>query len=294
MRILFIGTVEFSRLTLEKIFEMGGFVVGICTSTCQKLNADYADLSPFATKYKIPLIQVGDINSQESVAWISEKKPDVIFCFGWSRLLKNDVLRIAPMGVVGFHPAELPRNRGRHPIIWALVLGLKKTASTFFFMDSGADSGDILSQSLIEIDANDDAATLYNKIVTTALTQIEQFLPMLKSGEYKQIKQDHSLANYWRKRNRNDGMIDWRMTASSIDSLVRALSKPYVGAHFVLLENDIKVWKTEVQKFAGEDAEPGKIVSIEDGNYPVIKCGIDAIKIIHADPFFKVEIGKYL
>jgi len=63
-----------------------------------------------------------------------------------SSLLKKELLSLPPNGVLGYHPAKLPQNRGRHPLIWSLVLGLEESASTFYFMDEGADSGDILSQ----------------------------------------------------------------------------------------------------------------------------------------------------
>ena len=78
---------------------------------------------------------------------------------------------------MGYHPASLPENRGRHPIIWALALGLKKSASTFFFMEEGADDGDILSQKEFEILYEDDAKSLYEKVTDMALNQIEDFLP---------------------------------------------------------------------------------------------------------------------
>ena len=70
-------------------------------------------------------------NEAEQISFITEKSPDVIYCFGWSHILSKKILKLPPYGVVGFHPAELPNNRGRHPIVWALFLGLKKTASTF-------------------------------------------------------------------------------------------------------------------------------------------------------------------
>lgn len=72
------------------------------------------------------------------------------------------------MGVIGFHPAALPNNRGRHPIIWALALGLNETASTFFKMDEGADTGDIVSQVKIPICESDYAADLYENIMCAA------------------------------------------------------------------------------------------------------------------------------
>ena len=88
-------------------------------------------------KIKYLLRYVDDVNSKDNYNWIKSLNPDIIFCFGWSNLLKKDILTLAPMGVLGFHPSKLPQNRGRHPLIWALALGLKKSASTFFFMDEG-------------------------------------------------------------------------------------------------------------------------------------------------------------
>jgi methionyl-tRNA formyltransferase len=156
--------------------------------------------------------------------------------------LKSEMLGIAPLGVVGFHPSKLPANRGRHPLIWALVLGLKETASTFFFMDEGVDSGDILSQKTIEIFEDDDAGDLYQKVTETALVQLEDFVPYLEEGCYDRVLQDHDKANVWCKRGKKDGRIDWRMSARSIHNLVRGLTKPYVGAHFELNDEEIKVW----------------------------------------------------
>lgn len=78
-----------------------------------------------------------DINDNSSVKFIRECNPDIIYCFGWSQLIKSEILNIPKLGVIGNHPAELPKNRGRHPIIWALALGLKQTASTFFIMNEG-------------------------------------------------------------------------------------------------------------------------------------------------------------
>ncbi len=115
---------------------------------------------------------------------IADRRPDVVFCFGWSRLLRLPLLRVAPLGVVGFHPADLPANRGRHPLIWALALGLRQTAATFFFMDESADSGDILIQRRFPIESTDDAGTLYEKMTRCALEQINEFVPRLAAGSF--------------------------------------------------------------------------------------------------------------
>lgn len=293
MRIVFIGTVQFSLRILERLVALNAEIVGVCTLQESKFNADHIDLSSFSEAHGIPSFYANDINSTETLGWIQEKSPDVIFCFGWSRLIKQELLELASLGVVGFHPAALPANRGRHPIIWALVLGLKKTASTFFFMDAGADSGDILSQQVISITDQDDARTLYDKVIETALAQIAEFLPKLATGKFGRIKQNGQLANTWRKRGSADGKIDWRMSAQSIHNLVRGLTRPYIGAHFLLDGKEIKVWKTAIVMDTQNNIEPGKVL-LHTSSEIVVKCGEGAITLLLTEPAFEPSIGSYL
>lgn len=293
MRIVFVGTVEFSRRALECLLTMNAEIVGVCTLQDSKFNADHVDLSALSAGHGIPWFYAEDINSVEALSWIQDKSPDVIFCFGWSKLLKQDLLGLAPLGVVGFHPAALPANRGRHPLIWALVLGLEKTASTFFFMDAGADSGDILSQREIIIDDQDDARTLYDKVTEIALVQIAEFVPMLAARSFPRQQQVQTLANTWRKRDIPDGKIDWRMSAQSIHNLVRGLTKPYVGAHFLVDGREIKVWETAILKDVPSNIEPGKVL-MQTSAGPVVKCGEDAICLLITEPKFEPLVGNYL
>ena len=132
MNIVFIGAVKISESFLKKLINIKSTPVAVCTLENSDFNADHIDLTTLCNENNIPVKYAPDINSKENVKWIKSYKPDVIFCFGWSFLLKSELLKVAPLGVVGYHPAALPKNRGRHPIIWALVLGLRKTASTFF------------------------------------------------------------------------------------------------------------------------------------------------------------------
>ncbi len=97
-------------------------------------------------------------------------------------------MEIPKIGVIGYHPSALPANRGRHPIIWAIALGLNETASTFFFMDECADSGDVLSQAIISIEDSDDPRSLYTKVILSAMNQIEEFMPSLLNNTYSRIK----------------------------------------------------------------------------------------------------------
>lgn len=214
MKIFFIGTVEFSLSALTKLVEMGADIVGVSSKKQSQFNADYADLAIVCERNHIPIFYPDNINSAESISVIRELNPDVIYCFGWSSLIKDDLLSIPRLGVVGFHPARLPMNRGRHPIIWALALGLEETASTFFFMDKGADSGPILSQVIIPIDYWDDARLLYNKITKTALIQIECFTQSLIENKFEKQEQNHELSNNWRKK----GLKRWLCRLSDVYS----------------------------------------------------------------------------
>ena len=296
MKIVFIGTVEFSKQSLLKLLALNADIQGVVTRRKSSYNADFADLTKVCERNHLPVYHTDNINHKECLAWIRDMNPDVLFCFGWSQLLKEPILSLAPLGVIGFHPSLLPLNRGRHPIIWALALGLAKTGSTFFFMDGGADSGDILSQREIPITYSDTSQTLYNKITESALQQIELFLPDLTQNQHERIAQDHTKATYWRKRTQHDGLIDWRMPARGVYNLVRALTRPYVGAHTHYDSRPFKIWS--VSEKAGchsPFAEPGKVVAVEKMNNSfTVKCGTDAITVIEHELQSLPRTGEYL
>lgn len=293
MKVIFIGSVRFSLATLKELYLMGVNIVGVCTKESSMFNSDHMDLSEFCSEKDIPWIYSKDINSPSVVSWMNSKQPDVIFCFGWSQLLSQDILQIPKLGVIGFHPTLLPKNRGRHPIIWTLVLGLEETGSTFFWMSPEADSGDIISQSVIKVELEDDASTLYYKIQDRAIAQLREFIPLLQKNEINPTKQDLKAGNVWRKRSKADGEIDWRMSAQNVKNLVRGLTRPYVGAHFVYQDREFKVWNVRVIPVEDQNLEAGKIIGI-DGKNLIVKCGENAVVILESDPAVSLKIGDYL
>ena len=293
MRILFIGAVQFSKITIEKLLNEKLNIVGICGLKSSKFNTDHFDLSKIAKEYNIPFKHCPNINDEVSINWIKKLKPEIIFCFGWSQILSKEILNIPIKGAIGFHPSKLPENRGRHPIIWALVLGLRETGSTFFFLKEDVDTGDILSQRIIKIRKNDCARSLYNKISNAALKQLEEFIPNLEKNIINTIPQNLSSSNSWRKRSEKDGLIDWRMSAESIYNLVRGLSKPYIGAHFYYKKQTITIWETNVIKNKFNNIEPGKVL-FSSKKSTIIKAGIDSIEINKMNPIIIFDKGTYL
>ena len=109
-------------------------------------NSDYFDIVNYFKKKDIKSVYTNDINGKKSIPWITKIKPDLIICLGWSKLLKKKILNIPKIGTIGYHPSDLPKNKGRHPIIWSIFLGLNKIASTFFQMNTKADDGKIISK----------------------------------------------------------------------------------------------------------------------------------------------------
>ena len=293
MNILFIGTVQFSKKALELLIDMDAAPCGVVTRARSDFNTDHAALAPVCRAQGIPCLEIDKTDDDTAMEWMVNQSPDVVFCFGWSSLLPEPVIRMARMGVVGFHPAALPMNRGRHPLIWALALGLDETASTFFFIDEGVDSGDILSQKTVAIGDDDDASVLYEKVTRTALTQIREFVPALQNGTYTRIPQDHNLANTWRKRGRADGRIDFRMGSRSIHNLVRALARPYAGAHVEYQGHDIKVWRAREVDAGSVNIEPGRILSA-DSRGICVKCGDKAVSLVEHEFETLPGKGEYL
>ncbi len=294
MRIVLIGAVLFSRASLERLIALRAEVVGIVSRPPTPRHADQAPLDDLAASAGIPFHACTDINDETTVAWIAARRPDVIFCFGWSQIIRRPLLDLAPLGIVGYHPALLPKNRGRHPLIWALALGLEETGSTFFFMDEGADSGDILSQRRLPIRAEDDAGSLYRRMTETALEQLADFLPRLTGGCYAREPQDHGRASYWRRRSPADGRIDWRMPSAGVHNLVRALARPYPGATFRRGGDEVIVWRTEpIAEPVAANIEPGKVLAVE-GRRLRVKTGDGAIDLVEHELDTLPAAGDYL
>lgn len=294
LRILIIGKVKFTESILNELITKGFKISGVICGENKGINSDFVDLSLIAKKNNISFHSTDDINSGSTLAWVEEKKPDVIFCLGWPQLIKKELLSLPKKYIIGYHPSDLPFNKGRHPIIWSLVLGLSRTASCFFLMDEGADTGQVISKKFIAITKKDKAADLYFKIESAAKKQIIKIIKDISHDKLKPLKFDTDQGNSWRKRSENDGLIDWRMTAESIYNLVRALSHPYEGAHFLFDSKPYKVYDSEISpKVSERNIEPGKINSIKNGSVE-IQCGKGSIILKKIEPSIDLTGKEYL
>ncbi len=290
------GCVDFSYTLLETLLNLninGVSIVGVVTKSASSFNSDFRNLSPIAEKHEIPVYFWDKFKQADFNLWLKEMKPDLLYCFGWSNLLNEEILQIPLRGTVGYHPAKLPQNRGRHPIIWSLVLGLTRTASTFFMMSQDADSGPIISQVDVDISESDDARLLYESLKKVACIQVVEITKAFLYGSIEMRQQNSHSANYWRKRTKEDGKIDWRMSAENIRNLVRALSRPYVGAHCQYGTSEVKIWKVQSVDCDLINIEPGKVLKIDTTGI-LVKCGVGALNIIEHEFPSGLAVGDYL
>lgn len=297
LNILFIGCVDFSQAALDLLISLASEninVVGIVSKSQSLMNADHYNLLPYGIQHKIPTLDFYR-EAERLSEFICSTSADVIYCFGWSHIISEELLTLVPKGIIGFHPTKLPENRGRHPIIWALALGLNETGSTFFKIDKGVDSGDIISQRTVFIKDEDNAKSLYRKITMTALEQIKEFSLQLRDNSEVFIPQNNVDASQWRKRSVKDGLIDWRMEAKTIYNLVRALDEPYIGAEFIYKDQACKVWKAIVfKKTVNKSIIPGSVLKVSDHDV-LIKCaGTSAIWIEWNMPNNDLKLGDCL
>lgn len=298
MRIVFIGCVESSYHFLSLLLKEPVDICGVVTKQSSAMNSDFVDLSGLCEANGIEAFYFSKEKEADFEAYIERKRPDAILCLGWSHLLSANVIRIPPLGVLGFHPAALPNNRGRHPLIWALVLGLTETASTFFMIDEGTDTGRIVSQRPVQIEESDDAGSLYHKVLDIAGNQLIEIIRFLsETGAFPATASaDLPPGNVWRKRTPADGQIDFRMSAKCIYNLVRALTRPYVGAHFMLHGQAYRVWKCEAlcdAQHIYDNLEFGKVLRVASPTDFVVKTGDGLVHITDCDSVALKE-GAYL
>lgn len=299
-RIVFMGAVEFSDYCLYETLKHNGNIVGVITldPMYSSRHSDYSDLSQTAIKHSIPYYKIKNISNPESLNILTDLQPDYLFVFGWSQLLSEEVLSAPNIGCIGTHPALLPRNRGRHPLIWSLINNEDKGGLTFLYLDSGVDSGDIVWQKSFDITQIDDAGTLYAKIKSLAAEAIPELLRDMTRGPLKGTKQNDQVSNYLRKRSEKDGEIDWSQPANQIQNLVRALTHPYVGAHSYYDGDKITIWRTRILDIVQDHyfrIKPGAIFEY-DNKFPCVATKSQPIQILNYDISNNnmLENGSYL
>ena len=178
------------------------------------------------------IIKSGKIEGYEH--FIKDAEPDLIIVAGWSEIIPDEILAIPSMGVIGFHPAKLPMDRGRSVLAWQIEDGYKETALTMFKYTNYPDGGDLIGQDIIKIEQNDYINDVLDKVDKATENLIRAYFPLIRQGLAKPHKQDLSEGSFRRLRGGSDSIINWDSNSLAIYNKVRAISHPYPGATTVL------------------------------------------------------------
>lgn len=279
MRGLIVGAVEGTRVAARHISATAGWeLAGIITLPPEKSvrHSDFVDLSGVASDTGARLVQVEDSNSDEACKTLRDIAPDYTFVIGWSQICREGFRSAAGGKVIGYHPAALPRLRGRACLPWTILLDEKITASSLFWIDEGVDSGEILTQKFFHVAPRETAQSLYDKHMRALESALDTALHALKAGEEPRMKQDETCATYATRRRPSDGRIDWSVPAERIERLVRATGRPYPGAFTTYKDSHITIFAAQTCEAASLHAIPGQIVSREEDGFAVM-CGDNRI-----------------
>lgn len=232
MRTVFVGTVAGSAVGLRALVEarLAPALVVTLPSDARARHSDWVDLAPLAAEGGSALLQTTNINGPETLAAISLAAPDLLLVVGWSQICRREFLDLAPLGAVGFHPAPLPRLRGRAVIPWTILTGMTETAATLFWLDEGTDSGPILLQTPVPVAPDETAASLYAKHTAALAAMLPDAVRLVAAGSPPRLAQDERLATWCARRVTEDGRIDWRAPSADVLRLIRAVGGPYPAA----------------------------------------------------------------
>jgi methionyl-tRNA formyltransferase len=227
-------------------------------------KSNYDMLADFSCRRPDDYLWTHDINDEETYAWLSQRKTDVLIQCGWSQIFKPEVIKIPSKYCMGIHPSPLPEGRGAAVINWKIIEGGGEWGNSLFVMEPKTDQGPILDFEPFILEARDDAYTAYLKVSRTAEKMLRRTLPRIADGSIVPTIQDHTQSTRYYNRRPEDGLmhVDW--PAEKILNYVRALTAPYPGGFFVTPWGKMIVWRAKIGEDSKEKA-PGTILDIEEG-----------------------------
>jgi len=282
MKVALAGSVTSSFVTLEKLIEHQLDVVCVFGLELEQQSTSvvsgYCSMRDLCEKHDILYIPFTKINKDEHIDLLNQLNPDVFFAVGLSQLISEDLLKVAKLGNVGFHPTLLPKGRGRAPIAW-LLLNENQGAANFFLMGKGADDGPVFIQEPFDIEDQDDAASVESKILGSIKVALDKWLPSLKRGEWNPIPQDELEVTYYGKRTPEDGWVNWELNNKEVDKLIRASAHPHPGAYSFLKNKKLTILKSRIENNIPIKGVTGRVLLANGQQEYLIQCGSGLIWI---------------
>jgi len=297
MRIVFMGTPEFSVPSLEALLASEDEVVGVVTQPDRPKGRGH-ELAPppvkiIAQQAGIPVLQPLKIRTPDFLDALAAWKPDLIAVTAFGRILHAPILNLPPMGCVNVHGSLLPKYRGAAPIQWAVINGETETGITTMLMDEGMDTGAMLLQESIPISPDDTAGTLAPRLASIGGRLLVETISRLKAGTIAPVAQDHTHATLAPLLKKEDGAIDWTAEARSIANRIRGLS-PWPGAYTFYGQERWNIWRAVAAQEPAE-GRPGTLLAVTKQSLTVATgSGTLALLEIQAANSKRMSVAQFL
>lgn len=309
MRVVFMGTPDFSVGTLEALIEAGHEVVGVVSQPDKpkgrKNTLQPTPVKEAAIKHGLPVYQPVKIREQECVETLRALQPDVIVVVAFGQIISREILDIPSYGCINVHASLLPKYRGAAPIQWAVIDGEAESGVTIMRMDEGLDTGDMIAKVIVPLATDETGGSLFEKLSIAGASLLVKTLDSLKDGSAVYEKQPkESTTPYAAMIKKQMGRVDFTKSAIQIERLIRGLA-PWPSAFTSVNGKTIKLWSALV---SNEDTSlsPGTVVRTDQqgiwvqtgaGLVGITELQMEGRKRMDAEVFlrgFTVESGSQL
>lgn len=278
MKIIFMGTPDFSVGPLEALIEAGHEILLVVTQPDKKKGrgkeVQYPPVKECALKHGIEVFQPIKIKTEDAVSKLKEYDADVFVVVAFGQLLSQEILDMPKYACINIHASLLPKYRGAAPIQRVIIDGEKETGVTTMRMDVGLDTGDMMLKEAVTIDEKETGESLHDKLSAVGSSLIVKTLDLLEKDEITYEKQDDSLSCYAKMLNKELGHIDWNKSAVEIGRLIRGLNS-WPSAYTSFQGKNLKLWEADVRNQeddASQSATPGMVVGVTKEEI-VVACG---------------------
>ena len=281
MKIVFMGTPDFSVNALENIVKAGHDVVGVITQPDKPKGRggkmQYTPVKEKALELGLDVYQPQRVKETEFIEKLKEMNPDAIVVIAFGQILPKAILDMPKYGCINVHASLLPKYRGAAPIQWSVIDGEKETGVTTMYMNEGLDTGDIIDKVVVPIDKKETGGSLFDKSAIEGGKLILKTLIELENGTAVRTPQDDSKSNYAGMINKQLGKIDFNKSANEIERLIRGLN-PWPSAYTKMDGKTLKIWDADVDD-SENDSAPGTITEVGK-DFIRVATGKGSLKIL--------------
>ena len=268
MKIIFMGTPDFSVPTLETLINSKHDVIGVVAQPDRPKGRGKKLVSPptidVAKAHGIPVKQPLNARSKKFLEWLQQSKADIAVVVAYGKILSRKVLTTPKLGCINHHASLLPKYRGAAPIHWAVINGELETGVCTMQMDEGMDTGPVFMEQKLSISPNDTTGNLWETLSKMGAPLVLETLERIEQKSIKPRSQVNDLATYAPMISKNDALIDWNRPVKDIFNKIRGMT-PWPGAWCLHRENRLKVWKTEISGKPSTSDPTGTIVGFDSG-----------------------------